>query len=848
MFTKSLNKTKKVIEDFLKSSLLQDDERPFQSGTLENLNKTLGLHSIAEYLPYESYNPDTEIYESKDAKGIVLEANPMVGASDNNIDAFYALLQRILPEGTILHCLLYASPFLGKSFDAFIKERQHPHPLIKRLAQKRVAFYQKGVHESLIAGQQTVLRDYQLLVCLVFDNALGCSDDQILNLKNSLISTLKGNGITSISLSPESFMQWVDALLRPSDALYPKPFHWNECDTIAHQLGAPHHARIMTPSKIFLYDGENQGKWQIRNFRVNHFRKYRPHLSEMSDLIGNLFDNTAQIGCPFSLSFIIQILKQSTEQDIAATRAFRAMQRAEKLAKHSQKAVNDAADARAIMRAIEDKERVVSVSFQVSLYCKTENADEQEAALMNVFQASNFKWQLVKNYLAQMVMLLAHLPLGQNHAMMKELQRLKLTYKLWATDAANMLPVIAEMKGMNSHRLMLVGRRGQTLFWDPFGNQKGNYNTCVAGISGSGKSVTVQEMVSSLIGTGARVWIIDVGRSYKKLCQLLDGQFIEFNEKAKLCLNPFTTVKPQEFKEFIGFMTPFIGAMINFNQESDSIEMAFIEQAVKAVWDAKGNQGSVTDISAWLLNHPDIRAKDLGTILYPYTLEGQYGPYFNGEANINFNNAMVVFELEEINADKRLQSILFMLLMYHVTEKMCLSNRKIQMALVIDEAWDMLKGGQGGKIIESIARRARKYSGCLVTITQSIADYFASSAGYAAYKNSYWKIIQMQNKADINMLVDDKKLILNPFQKRLLCSVSTEHGVYSEMMILGDNNECAVGRLLLEPYSRILYSTQPKDFSDVNELCQQNIPLVDAIGIVAEERFPTSEQDANKER
>jgi conjugal transfer ATP-binding protein TraC len=82
--------------------------------------------------------------------------------------------------------------------------------------------------------------------------------------------------------------------------------------------------------------------------------------------------------------------------------------------------------------------------------------------------------------------------------MIKELSRLKLTYKLWATDAANMLPIIAEMKGMSSHRLMLVGRRGQTLFWDPFGNQKGNYNTCVAGISGSGKSVTVQEMVSAL--------------------------------------------------------------------------------------------------------------------------------------------------------------------------------------------------------------------------------------------------------------------------------------------------------------------------------------------------------------
>jgi hypothetical protein len=305
-----------------------------------------------------------------------------------------------------MHCLLYASPYLGRSFDAFMKERQHPHPLIKRLAEKRIDFYKKGVHETLIPGQQTILRDYQLLVCLVFDNALGFSDDKILSLKNSLISTLKGSGIDSLSLPPEPFMQWIDALLRPSDALYPESFHWNELDTIAHQLGAAHCARIVTPSKMFLYEGENEGKWQIRNFRVSHFKKYRPHLSEMSDFIGNLFDNTAQIGCPFSLSFIIHICKQSTEQNIAATRAFRAMQRAQKLAAHSQKAVSDAQEARAIMRAIEDKERVVLVSFQVSLYCKTENAEAQEAALMNVFQASNPNGNWLK-IIFQMVMLIS---------------------------------------------------------------------------------------------------------------------------------------------------------------------------------------------------------------------------------------------------------------------------------------------------------------------------------------------------------------------------------------------------------------------------------------------------------
>ena len=73
------------------------------------------------------------------------------------------------------------------------------------------------------------------------------------------------------------------------------------------------------------------------------------------------------------------------------------------------------------------------------------------------------------------------------------------------------------------------------------------------GTSGSGKSVTVQDLVSSLIGTGGRVFIIDVGRSYKKLCNELNGQFIEFTYHSKLCLNPFSHIdeaKEDEVNDF----------------------------------------------------------------------------------------------------------------------------------------------------------------------------------------------------------------------------------------------------------------------------------------------------------
>jgi conjugal transfer ATP-binding protein TraC len=809
-------------------------DKRFSSGIKRTMKEHFNLYSISEWLPYQYFNPETEIFEMERARGVMLEATPMVGASEDNAEALYSLLQRILPEGTIVQFLLYASPHLGEELDDFISEREGAHPFFKKNAEDRVKYLKKGVHQTLIPGQEAVLRDYRLLITLVFDNQLTISESKIMSLRHSLLGTLKGMGVAAKTLGPDEMMTWVDCLLRPNSKLQPQKFRWNELQCIASQLAAPHQSHFLTSQRI----GVNDGEWEMRNYRVNDFPTEPVHLYEMADLIGSQFDNNTRIGCPFSLSLIIKICNQKEEKRMAQIRAPRAAQRAAMIGKFSPKAIEEAQQAREIVKLLENFERLVVVDFQATLYYQRGTGDIHETNLMNVFQGGSKKWLLLRNNMLQMVSLIAHLPLAQSHLSFKEMKSLGMTQKVWAMNAANMAPIIAEMKGMDSHRLMISGRRGQVLYWDPFGNQRGNYNTCVAGISGSGKSFTVQEIAASLVSTGARVWIIDVGRSYKKLCNIIDGQFVEFNKEANICLNPFSTVNPEEIEEFYAFMTPLISLMANPEKQSTALQTSLIEQSIREVWKTKGKNGGLGDVADWLLAHHDSRARDIGESLYSYTPKGQSGSYFNGEANINFNNSMVVFELEEINNCKRLQSIIFMLLMYHVTEKMYLSGRQTQMALIIDEAWDMLKGGHGGDIIESISRRARKYKGCLITITQSISDYFSSPAGKAAYANSYWKILHLQNKANISDVIDKKQLSLDPFQERLLRSVTTEHGQYSEMMIQGDSGEYAVGRLMLDPYSRILYSTQAQDYAAVNQLCSQGLPLEEAIGLVAQHVFP----------
>src|SRR5690606_472996 len=66
-----------------------------------------------------------------------------------------------------------------------------------------------------------------------------------------------------------------------------------------------------------------------------------------------------------------------------------------------------------------------------------------------------------------------------------------------------------------------------------------NYNMYVVGPSGSGKSFFTNSYMRHLLVHGHHAVIVDMGRSYKRLCELYGGIFIDFDEENPLQFNPF---------------------------------------------------------------------------------------------------------------------------------------------------------------------------------------------------------------------------------------------------------------------------------------------------------------------
>ena len=160
------------------------------------------------------------------------------------------------------------------------------------------------------------------------------------------------------------------------------------------------------------------------------------------------------------------------------------------------------------------------------------------------------------------------------------------------------------------------------------------------------------------------------------------------------------------------------------------------------------------------------------------------------------------------------------------------SKRKL---VIIDEAWDLMGSGSSANFIEAGYRRARKYGGAFGTITQSVEDYYKNEATKAAITNADWLFLLRQKPESIERLGKEGKLHVDEGMKRQLSSVATEHGYYSEIFVHGPMGS-GVGRLILDPFSMLLYSTRAEDFQAIKALMDQGLDVTDAVETIIEGR------------
>lgn len=800
------------------------------SPSCAQMNQYFEQYPLSSLLPYRSYDPAKNIFYNEKSVGFVIETYPLVGCTEEMQREISGLFQHTLPEGSHVQFILWADPNVGSLLDYWQKERESKGAILNKMAQERTAHLRKMVKEPVDAA----LRNFRCIVAYSQAGDLGnpLEEQKILQLKDQIKTALKTLGMPLKEWTADDLLQTLDGWVNFTNSADTTPLKWNPYDTLNEQIPSTAHAWHVSKECVAI----NEGASQIRTYSVRREPDYWS-LYAMGDLIGAQDRDLLQLPCPFMIHYGIYICNQEKiKMRVQSRESWVENQARSKIGKRIPVLMKQSRELDFVRHQQSKGERFVQTSFTVTLFSQADQVAKADQVLINLFRSK--RWQLQADAYVQLPIFLSTLPMNWGEGYTKDLhyfQKLKTTL---STESANLLPLQAEWKGTETPGMVFVGRRGQLFHWSPFDNSEGNYNVAVVGKSGSGKSVFMQELVTSTLGQGGQVFVLDVGRSFEKTVKLLGGSYMEFTPYSHICINPFSTLPADnmtETEDALAMLKPIISLMAAPRDGTGDLENSFIEQALRNAWNNKKQLASMTDVADYLINHHDPMAKSLGQKLFPYTKDGIYGRFFEGPSNVDLSAKMVVVELEELKERKDLQEVIVQMVIVQITNKLYLGDRKTQSHVVLDEAWDMLRGKQSGTFIETAARRLRKYRGSLVVGTQSVNDFYATPAAQAAFENSDWMCLLAQKPESIQQLKTSGRIIMDPGMEAQLTSVKTKQGQYAEVMIYGPHGY-AVGRLFLDPFSLILYSTKAEDFAAVQDLVSQGVGLENAVAHVAHNR------------
>jgi len=441
---------------------------------------------------------------------------------------------------------------------------------------------------------------------------------------------------------------------------------------------------------------------------------------------------------------------------------------------------------------------------------------------------------------------------------------------LFTRNCAAITPLMTGEKGFGLPILTYIDRAGQLSGMDIFSNST-NYNFVVIGSTGSGKSYTMADFFINYLMNGAKIRVIDVGRSYRSLCKLIGGQYIEFTEEAAMCLNFFTHVQLNEdghiHEEELETIVPLIGLMamqsLDPEDANNNIDIpvigGYISEAVSVAFESRHRNAGMQDVIYALKKIKSDQKNDSGdtdkllhsliTALFPFgDPKGQYYKYFNGINNLKFESDFVVIELEEIDSNAHLKSVVLAAISHIINTEFFLGDKSQRKILAIDEAWSIMDNKVVVRFLETMARRIRKYNGASGVITQTIGDFHKNAATRAIFDSSATKIFLKQSPESITAAQTKGELSIDQGIVEVMKTVSAKFPLYSELLIKQDSGAFFVGRLIADKLSHWIYTNHPDDMQEVRRISQEfEISQLDAklIKGYSEKNKTTVEEEFN---
>lgn len=788
-----------------------------------------------EYIPVVAYDDENGIFLTDDGYiGVCYWGDPVNGADDSTAEMLKGAFSVALPEGSFVQLSIIGMPDVDIQIGKYRQRREmglgiisdeSSRMMLDAYYNRRADFMSASAKTSNLPSIGTKIHDRRVVLS-VKTPYKGVTPslsemDALAETGSKLAESLQTFGLFLRRMNSAEYLELAFRLTHPFEDR--KLDGVREDQSLKQQVFLPGESIETKKDELVIND-----ETHVQMLSVGRWPKQNA-LSLMAFMIGDPLGANNQIKMPYHISLTLHYPNQygkttalKQKAGMINYQAFGPMLRfVPKLAFKKQ-------GMDVLVNAIEQGATVVEASLTMSVYSKErEECARQISSLRTYFQS--FDFAMGEERFVVLPSFWNSFPLFPTTESIKNTFRFK---TMAIEQAMTFAPMMGEWKGTSAfakpgkgYGMMLQSRRGQLMSMDLYDSPT-NYNGVIFASSGAGKSFLTQAMIMDYMSMGAKVWVIDVGRSYLKLAKLLKGSFIEFGADSGICLNPFSSIK--DIDEEVALVQATIEKMAAPEDGLDDLRRSRIEEAVKAVWGRMGPGATITDVADYFSNSDDQRLVDLGNMLYRFTRYGSEGYWFDGKANVDMSNDLVVLELEELKGKKTLQQVVLMQLISTIQREMYLSNDGRPKILIIDEAWDLLDDPMVGRFMEHAYRRFRKYGGAAIVVTQSIADLYKSDSGRAIAANSAFKLILKQSAEAVEQVKKDGHLALGDYGFYLLNTIHSIPGKYSEVMFYTEQGT-GVARLVVDRFSQVLFSTSGTERTEVIANMESGMNPVQAV-------------------
>lgn len=384
-----------------------------------------------------------------------------------------------------------------------------------------------------------------------------------------------------------------------------------------------------------------------------------------------------------------------------------------------------------------------------------------------------------------------------------------------------------------------------------------NRNKFILGPSGSGKSFFTNHMVRSYYEQGAHVVLVDVGHSYRGLCDLVKGYYFTYSEENPIAFNPFYLssgdVMDTEKKESI--KTLLLALWKKDDENFRRSEYVALSNALTLYFEHLDSRSDIfpcfntfyeflqSEYQS-VLDHSKVKEKDFDMagflyVLSPYYRGGEFDYLLNATENLDLlAERFIVFELDQVKDHPILFPVITLIIMEVFISKMR-KLKGVRKVILLEEAWKAIAKEGMAEYIKYLFKTVRKHFGEAIVVTQEVEDIISSPiVKQAIINNSDCKILLDQSKYQNKFDQIQELLGLTEKEKAQVLSMNKANDPkrkYKEVFISIGGQLSKVYRTEVSLEEYLAYTTEEREKVQVNEYARRYGSIQKGIAVLANE-------------